>query len=78
MKQNTLSRATFLFKVASACHGWSSHNISMSPWAGGDYQGQPPYRSTDTTLSFLNPHGCSGMFQLSLAKPHISMYLPSD
>lgn len=34
MKQNMLSRAAFLFKVASVCHGWSSRNISMSPWGG--------------------------------------------
>lgn len=32
MKQNTLRRAIFLFKVASACHSWSSQGIGMRPW----------------------------------------------
>ena len=52
--------------------------VILTQVPGGDYRADSPYLSTDATLSLLHPHGCLGTFQLSLAEPSISMYLPSD
>lgn len=46
MKQNMLRRAIFLFKVTSACHGWSSQGINMRPWG----------KSSGRVTVFFNRH----------------------
>lgn len=51
--------------------------LQQESW-GRNYWGEPQHHSTDTTFSFIYPHGCLRAFQLSVAQPGTSVCSPSE